>query len=95
MPVLRRKLGDFEGLRLRVAPELAAVASEYIRVLSGYVGRRARPDSSAGVKGWAAPPETAARRSVVAQLDSLEARVLKMRPAAEEPRAPGAPVAFR
>jgi hypothetical protein len=87
-PVLRRKLADFDALRLRVAPELSPVVSEYIRALSGYVGRSTKPDSVAGVKGWATRPETAARRALTDQLDALETRVLKMRPGAEPPRTP-------
>lgn len=94
-PILRRKLADFEALRLRIAPELSAVATEYMSALSTCLNRPARPDSAAGVKTWASQSEAAMRRALVAQLDSLESRVLKMRPASEPVRVPAPPVALR
>lgn len=79
-PVLRGKIEELGALRLRVAPELAGIAAEYIQALETYMNQR----DVTPVRGQRSPqPSTKmirGQRTVIQQLNLLDLRLARLQP---------------
>lgn len=77
-PVLRGKIDELSALRLRVAPELAGLATEHLQALETYLNQLGT--------GRRAPAR--AQRNLLKQLEIMEVRLAKMRPGSLAASAP-------
>lgn len=80
--VLRGKVGELESIRLRIAPELAGLTSEYRQAIDLYLNQR-NPSTSGGQQSHIAPGQIMrGQRDLLKRLDALDVRVAKLRPRA-------------
>ncbi len=96
--ILPRKLRELDSLRLRVAQDLIALVDDYRQVLGTYLEKRSAPRALTFIKrlGNLIPDRTA--DDALKQLDALDARRARLRPApdaAVTTAAPPDPAAVR